>query len=163
MKKFLEVLTKIEGMIAGVFIALLSIFVILDVFSREVLNQGLPWAQKSAVYLMIWAGFLGASLIAQKAGHLRPEIADKLWGEKRAHHFVRVQNILMIIFCIFFFKASASYVVESYEFGDKSVVLRVGLWILQLVIPYTFLSMGIRSLYYLINPAEQLKHKKEFS
>jgi len=163
MKKTLEILTKIESAVAGLFIAVLSGFVILDVFSREVMNTGFPWAQKSAVYLMIWAGFLGASLVAQKAGHLRPEIADKLWGEKRAHLFVRVQNICIIIFCLFFFKASFSYVLESYEFGDKSVVLRVGLWILQLVIPYSFLSIGFRSLYYLVNPSEQLKHKREFS
>ena len=163
MKSFLNILTKVESFIAGFFIALLSGFVIFDVLSREIFNVGHPWAQKSAVYLMIWAGFLGAALVAQKASHLRPEIADKIWGEKRLAILVRVQNIVIILFCAFFMIASISYVMESYEFGDKSVVLRISLWILQLVIPYTFFSIALRSFYYLINPAEQLKHKREFN
>lgn len=162
MKTFLDKLTKIESFIAGVFIALLSAFVIFDVLSRELFNIGHPWAQKSAVYLMIWAGFLGAALVAQKASHLRPEIGDKLWGEKRKIIFVRIQNLFIILFCTVFLHASFSYVLESYEFGDKSVVLRISLWILQLVIPYTFLSILLRSFYFFVFPEKQLEHKREF-
>ena len=142
MKKFLDILTKIEAGFAGVLIALLSLFVICDVIAREVFNKGFPWAQKSAVVFMIWAGFIGASLVAQKAGHLRPEIADKLWGEKNINLFVRIQNLTVLIFALFFLKASAEYVHESFGFGDESVTLHIKLWILQLVIPYTFLSIS---------------------
>lgn len=163
MRKFLSILTKVESFIAGLFIAMLSGFVIFDVLSREIFSIGHPWAQKSAVYLMIWAGFLGAALVAQKASHLRPEIGDKIWGEKHLTLFIRVQNVFIILFCLFFFKASFDYVLESFEFGDKSVVLRISLWILQLVIPYSFLSIALRSVYFLINPSEQLKFKREFS
>ena len=163
MKKFLDILTKIEAGFAGVLIALLSLFVICDVIAREVFNKGFPWAQKSAVVFMIWAGFIGASLVAQKAGHLRPEIADKLWGEKNINLFVRIQNLTVLIFALFFLKASAEYVHESFGFGDESVTLHIKLWILQLVIPYTFLSISLRCLFYIVNPQEQLKHKREFS
>jgi C4-dicarboxylate transporter, DctQ subunit len=163
MKNFILWLGKIERFLASSFMALMTMLVIFDVFTREVLNQGLPWAQKSAVYLMIWGGFLGAIMISEKAAHLRPEVGDKLWGEKRPWSFVRIQNFVTILFSLFFFYASVKYVGESIEFGDKSVVLHVPLWILQLVIPYTFLSMTLRNIYFLLNPDEQLKLKKEYA
>jgi TRAP-type C4-dicarboxylate transport system permease small subunit len=157
---FIKVLGSIERLMATIFMGVMTLLVIFDVFSREVMNQGIPWAQKSAVYLMIWGGFLGAISISEKASHLRPEIADKLWGKKQ-WLFVRFQNIVTIIFCVIFVIASVNYVGESFEFGDKSVVLKVPLWILQLIIPYTFASMALRNIYFLFNPAKQLEIKKE--
>lgn len=157
---FIKVLGSIERFMATLFIGAMTLLVIFDVFSREVLNQGIPWAQKSAVYLMIWGGFLGAVMISEKAGHLRPEVADPIWGKKQ-WLFVRVQNFITILFCSFFLYASYKYVGESIQFGDKSVVLKVPLWTLQLIIPYTFTSMGIRNIYFLFNPARQLEIKKE--
>ncbi len=157
---FIKVLGSIERMIATIFMGAMTLLVIFDVFSREILNQGIPWAQKSAVYLMIWGGFLGAVMISEKAGHLRPEVADALWGKKQ-WLFIKVQNIITILFCLFFLYASYMYVSESIKFGDKSVVLKVPIWTLQLIIPYTFASMAVRNIYFLFNPAKQLEIKKE--
>jgi TRAP-type C4-dicarboxylate transport system permease small subunit len=163
MIQFIKVLGKFERLMATAFMGIMTLLVIFDVFTREVFNTGLPWAQKSAVYLMIWGALLGAVMVSEKAAHLRPEIADKLWGEKGKVLFVRVQNLFIIIFCLIFIYASFLYVSESYSFGDKNVILQVPLWILQLIIPYTFISMSIRSLYFLFNPHEQLAIKREFS
>jgi C4-dicarboxylate transporter DctQ subunit len=161
MISFIKLLGSFERLLATIFMGAMTILVIFDVASREIFNIGLPWAQKTAVYLMIWGGFLGAVMISEKAAHLRPEIADKLWGEKRAWLFVRFQNFITVIFCLLFLYASVGYVKESISFGDSSVVLGVKLWILQIIIPYTFLSMAVRNIYFLFNPARQLEIKKE--
>jgi C4-dicarboxylate transporter DctQ subunit len=162
MKKFLNVLSKIEGWMAIICAGSMTFLVILDVIARELFNSGFPWAQKGAVFLMIWAGYLGAIIVSSKAAHLRPEIGDKVWGEKKQELFVRVQNLVTLAFCSIFTYGAIRYVIESREFGDKSVVTGISLWILQLVIPYTFASMAIRNLYYLVNPKEQLSLEKGF-
>ncbi len=162
MQKLINILSRFEKIIASISMALMTILVICDVISREVFNTGIPWAQKSAVYLMIWGGFVGAILVAEKASHLRPEVGDKLWGEKGKLIFVRIQNFVMFLFCAMFVYYAYSYVKESFSFGDKSVVLQVPLWTLQIIIPYTFFSMGLRNVFFFFNPNEQLKLKKEF-
>ncbi len=153
--KFFEILTKIENIIASIFIFLLTVLVIFDVGSREIAQKGIPWAQKSAVYLMIWAGFLGAVLVTHKVEHLRPEVADKLWKGKNKILAMRVQNFLVLIFCVVMTKASVAYVLESKEFGDENIILNTPTWILQLVIPYCFLSMSLRYLYFTFSPKEK--------
>ena len=79
MKSFIDGLDRVQRILAGICIALLSVLISLDIFGRELFSHGFHWAQKTSVYLMIWAGFLGSSLTNNKGAHLRPEIADKLW------------------------------------------------------------------------------------
>ena len=161
MNSLLEKLGKFEVFVSVVAIFLMSVFVIGDVVLREVFNTGMPWMNKSAVYLMSWAGYLGVVAVASKAGHLRPQFADKLWG-RNPLLFVRVQNGVMLLFNIFMIYASVSYIMDSYEFGDVNIVLKIKLWIIQLIIPYCFFSIGLRNLYFLFNPAVQLTFKREF-
>lgn len=160
MNKFFDILTKIEKGVAGSGIILLTIFIIVDVLSRELFRIGFPWAQKSSVYLMIWAGFLGAALTSEKAAHLRPEIADKLWS-KKIHLFVRIQNFLIMCFSFMMAFYAVTYVKETHEFGDMNVIINIKMWVLQLILPYTFLSMGLRHLRFIIDPALALKRKEE--
>jgi TRAP-type C4-dicarboxylate transport system permease small subunit len=153
--KFFDFLTKVENGIASLFIFLLTVLVIFDVGSREIAQTGIPWAQKSAVYLMIWAGFLGAVLVTHKVEHLRPEVADKLWKGKSRIWSMRVQNFCVFIFCALMTRAGVHYVLESKEFGDENIILNMPMWILQLVIPYCFLSMSLRYLYFTFLPKEK--------
>jgi C4-dicarboxylate transporter DctQ subunit len=150
--KFLIRLYQIERVFAGVIVAILTTLVIFDVFSREFFKLGLPWAQKTAVYLMIWAGFIGAILMNHKGEHLRPEMGDKIWKGSMKVVVYRFQQLVVLIYCLASAYFSYLYVVETKEMGDQNVVLEVSMWILQVIMPYAFFSMALRSLYYFIFP-----------
>jgi TRAP-type C4-dicarboxylate transport system permease small subunit len=152
MNKVLSILTKIETILASIFVLFLTIFVIVDVGAREIFSSGIPWTQKSAVYLMIWTGFLGAVLVTQKAEHLRPEIADKIWKGKGAKFYLHVQNLIILIFCVLMAYNSFLYVAESREFADRNIILDIPMWWLQMIIPYAFISMSLRYLYFTFCP-----------
>lgn len=155
MDKFLDYLTKIERTVASLLMVVLTSFVVIDVVAREIFKTGIPWAQKGAVYMMIWAGFLGAILITQKVEHLRPEVADKLWKGKSKGFYLRAHNLMVLIFTAAMTYYSYLYVLESREFGDRNVIIDMPMWALQAIIPYTFLSMSIRYLYFIFFPREK--------
>ena len=152
MAKFLDYLTRVEKICAAFFIVLLTSLVIMDVGAREIFKTGMPWAQKAAVNLMIWAGFLGACLMTQKGDHLRPEVGDKIWKGKMSVVAEKTRNALVAIFCFTLAYNGYLYVAESREFAELHVVLNVPLWILQLVIPWTFFSMGLRYTWFTYKP-----------
>jgi TRAP-type C4-dicarboxylate transport system permease small subunit len=154
-QKFLEILTKIEKSLASVLVFVLTIFVVLDVGSRELYKTGIPWAQKGAVYMMIWVGFLGAIIVTHKVEHLRPEIADKLWQGKSKMFYLRAHNFLVFCFSSAMAYYSILYVLESKEFGDRNIIIDLPMWALQSVIPYAFLSMSLRYLYFIFSPKEK--------
>ena len=162
MKAFIDGMDKIQRILAGGCIALLSILISLDIFGRELFSHGFHWAQKTSVYLMIWAGFLGSSLTNNKGAHLRPEIADKLWPESMKGMFHRIRHFTSAVFCFGATYFSMLYVIESREFGDSNPMLGgFPLWIVQLVIPVTFILMGITSLIFSINEKIAPNQKRE--
>ncbi len=155
MNRLLEILTKLESFLASILVLILTAFVILDVGARELFRTGIPWAQKGAVYMMIWAGFLGAILVAQKAEHLRPEVADKLWTGKLRPLYLRLHNLVVFAFTGAMTYYSWTYVLESREFADRNVIIDMPMWVLQAIIPYTFFSMSLRYLYFIFFPREK--------
>lgn len=155
MDKFFELLTKFERVLASSLIFFLTVMVVIDVGARELFKTGVPWAQKGAVYMMIWAGFLGAVLITQKVEHLRPEIADKIWKGKARGIYLRFHNLLVFLFTASMTYYSYLYVSESREFGDMNVIINTPMWVLQMIIPYTFFSMSLRYLYFIFSPREK--------
>jgi TRAP-type C4-dicarboxylate transport system permease small subunit len=155
MAKILEGLTSLEKMIASILIFLLTTLVVIDVGAREIFRTGLPWAQKGAVYMMIWAGFIGAIIVCHKVEHLRPEVADKFWKGKARSFYLRSHNLLVFAFTATMTFYSCKYVLESREFGDRNIIIDMPMWFLQAVIPYSFFSMSLRYFYFIIFPKEK--------
>lgn len=151
MKILINQLQNFTRYLSAFCIFFLSVFIIMDIFGREIFSAGLPWAQKLSVYLMIWAGFLGSAQTNLKGAHLRPEIADKLWPEAKKSLFHRLRHLFTSIFNFGAMYYSIEYVLESKEFGDTSPILGdFPLWIVQMVIPLSFLLMGLSSLIFSI-------------
>ena len=155
MGKFLDHLSSLERLGASVLIFFLTAFVVIDVGAREIFQTGIPWAQKGAVYMMIWAGFLGAILVTHKIEHLRPEVADKLWKGRGKIFYLRIQNLVVFLFTSLMAWYSFQYVAESREFGDRNVILDMPMWALQTIIPYTFISMSLRYSYLVLFPRDK--------
>jgi len=101
---------------------------------------------------MIWAGFLGSSMTTHKGLHLRPEIADKLWPLKYHGVFNTARHLLTAAFCFGATWYGYLYVFESFELADINPILNLKLWVVQIIIPLTFLSSGVRALVYALMP-----------
>lgn len=63
-------LDRLTGLVVIVLISLMLIDVSLGIFFRYVLGNALPWTEELARYLMVWAGFLAASLALKEGAHV---------------------------------------------------------------------------------------------
>jgi TRAP-type C4-dicarboxylate transport system permease small subunit len=156
----LDCLNSVESILASLAMGTLTLMVLIDVLMRELFNLGFPALVKTAVVLMSYAGFLGVILVAHKAAHLRPKMADKLWHQF-PHVFVIIQNLVMLGFNLLMLYASVTYVNETRGFGDMHVVLKIPMWIIQLIIPYSFLSMSLRNIFFIVYPDIQLLRQSQ--
>lgn len=152
-RRIINALTVIEMLVGGISFFILTALMALDVAAREITNEGFEWAQKASIILMIWGGVLGASLTSAKGGHLRPEIADKLWPEKYKHILKFIEHLLVTIFCAFMFYLSFQQVTHMYSQGDIHPVLDgLPIWVAQSIFPFVFVSMGLRHFIFTIAP-----------
>jgi len=152
-KKILDGISFAEKLLGGTAFAVLTILMALDVFSRELGTGGVAWAQKGAIILMIWGGIIGASLTSAKGGHLRPEIADKLWPESMKPFLKVIEHLIVTAFCVLMFYLSLKNVDTNRGMGDIHPVLDgLPIWTIMTIFTYVFASMAFRHFIFAIMP-----------
>lgn len=70
MKAVIDIIRKINDTLVMLVLALLSAFVIIQVFCRYFLSAPLTWSEELARYLQIWMVMLGSAVMMRKGGHL---------------------------------------------------------------------------------------------
>jgi TRAP-type C4-dicarboxylate transport system permease small subunit len=114
---------------------------------------GIIWAQKLALYFMLWGGLFGTVCASAKGAHLRPEIADKLLPKAIMPYVKIIEQLVISGFFLFLSYLSFLYIGESIEQDEVNPVTEIHLWKVQLIFPYIFSSMGLRHLLYGIFPS----------
>jgi len=152
---FLHKLRLIEAIMATVAYAAVACILMVDVIGREVFQTSFLGAQQLAVYGAILAGFLGLTLATSDSSHLRPGFLDFVFHK----HHILIQRIGDGVSALFYLGASLvalQFVLLSMDAQDRAPVLYFVVWPLQIIIPFAFLSAGIKHAAYAWQPT--LKH-----
>lgn len=115
-----------------------------DVVSREVAGTGLHWARQAGVYANLFVVMFGIGIASAHGAHLRPRFADHWLPARWEPGLIRVKEGFMAVFCLGFAALAALVVMDSYAFGERSVVLRIAIWPFQAIIPLVFLIAAFR-------------------
>jgi TRAP-type C4-dicarboxylate transport system permease small subunit len=73
----------------------------------------------------------------------------------------RLSDAVTAIFCFFLAYQGWVYVSVSFEMGDREVILGIPMWLIQAVIPYALVSMGVRHVLFTIDPTLRPKQINE--
>ena len=121
-----EILTRVGGaeraLSFAAFMVLIAV-VFADVVSREVTGTGLHWARQAGVYANLFVVMFGIGIASAHGAHLRPRFADHWLPSGWEPALIRIQEGLMALFCLGFAAVAAAVVMDSYAFGERSVVL----------------------------------------
>ena len=105
LKACLEELDRIVAALERGFIAIalliMSILYFLMYFSREVVDLDIPsdGMAKWSVTLMVWVGFLGASLATRRRSHLAVDATDRILSPRAARLVKRFTSMAAAVFC----------------------------------------------------------------
>lgn len=99
MKLIINVIRKLNDTLVMIVLALLSIFVIVQVFCRYFLSAPLTWSEELARYLQIWMVMLGSATMMRKGGHLAIDIVTASMPPK----VKRVTDVIVYLATIIFF------------------------------------------------------------
>ena len=144
-KSFEKILGKLESFLI---ISLFSLMIVLSfgqMISRNIFNQALIWGDTLLRQLVLWTGFLGASLAVQKNKHISIDIFLNFLPSKLKRIIFIFTRFATSIICSFLAWASWSFV--SLEKESQSILfLDLPTWIFLLILPYSFIVMSFRFL-----------------
>jgi len=149
MKGLVRTLRLIEAIVATAAYAAVAGLLMADVIGRELVRSSIFGGQQLAVYGAIIAGFLGLTLATSDNAHLRPEFMDFVF-RRHERNMVRVGDLISALFFFLSAYVAWTFVAISWEAGDRAPVLYFVVWPLQLIIPYAFVSAGLKHLVFAI-------------
>lgn len=155
-----HLLMRLDRLLAGIEKFLLSIMLMtmlflsfIQVILRDFFNTGFGWSDVLVRYLVLWIGFLGASLATKDDRHLRIDTLNKVIPKK----FVPVVELLVsfgsIVVCSFLTVAAYNYLLFSQEAGKMVFSGALPEWYLLVILPVGFALITFR---YLIKIIEML-------
>ena len=97
--------------------------VIIQVISRKVLNNSLPWCNEVARYSFLWVVFVGAAVMLGEEGHIAIDIALTSTPKKIKNILLLLNNICITIFLGLLTVMGVKLVISTH--GSLSSALRL--------------------------------------
>ena len=129
---------------SAVVLLLTSVLVIglWQVLARNVLARGLFWADELLQHLVLWLGFLGASLATREQRHLRIDLLTRLFPAWQPCLAVLVHGAACLV-CLVLAAAAWGFLRMEGLAGTR-LTFGVPAWVAQSIIPIGFAMMALR-------------------
>ncbi|GAB4371076.1 MAG: C4-dicarboxylate TRAP transporter small permease protein DctQ [Calditrichia bacterium] len=138
-------LALIENVLLITLLAVMVLMAFFQVILRNVFSEGILWGDIFLRHLVLWVGFVGASLATRESKHINIDVLSRL-ASKGKLPFVRM-IIDLISAAVCFVLARAGYKFLMYEIEARTTLFKnVPAWLFQLIIPVGFALIGFRFL-----------------
>ncbi|MBI1908883.1 MAG: TRAP transporter small permease [Deltaproteobacteria bacterium] len=149
-------LARVEQVVLSVALLTMIVFAFLQVILRNFFNTGLLWSDVFVRHLVLWVGFLGASLATKERNHIRVDLLSRYVPLRLHRPFFILLDLFAGVVCTLLFLAAFDFLRGEMENGGR-LFLKVPAWVMQLIIPLVFLMAGLR---FFINLLLDLFEKK---
>ncbi len=150
MKKLVNAYNSLEAHILVVSLAFTTLLIFVQVCMRYIFNNSLSWSEELARYIFIWQIWLGTSVAMKEREHINLDmLSNKLQGKAKLV-LALLANVLMLLFCAFLAKYGWDLVHSMMTRGNKSVALRIPMWIIYSSLPFSQLVVMLRVLGHVI-------------
>lgn len=78
------------------------------------LPNGLIFSQKMALCMLLWVGFIGASMATREGNHIVFEVADRIWPAKIRGLIRHIAAGVAVVFCLALAGLAVAYVSHHY-------------------------------------------------
>lgn len=137
-------LYKIEGVTLLISFMIMLLLGSLQVILRNVFNSGIDWADPFVRTLVLWVGFIGASLATRQSRHINIEVFSQLFtGEISSRIRVFLVNIFSLLLALFLLIASIFYLIAEYD-NHMNAFLFIPTWVVFLIVPISTSAMVLR-------------------
>jgi TRAP-type C4-dicarboxylate transport system permease small subunit len=138
-------LNKAEGALLVLMLSVMILLSFLQVILRNLLGEGIVWADVLLRHLVLWVGFLGASLAVSHQRHIGIDALTRVLSGRWQLAVRVVTNLFAAGACFLLFDASRAFL--NYEIEDGRILfLGIPEWYSELIIPVGFALLMVHFL-----------------
>jgi TRAP-type C4-dicarboxylate transport system permease small subunit len=160
----LNILKKLERhfeeVICAICLGLMASCIMLQVLLRILFDDAVPWAEEVAVYSMVFAVYLGASLGVRERAHIRVLVFVNLLPEQLKKVILIIADLVWFAFIVLMIVQSVTYMELLFETTFISPGLGVEQRWFQLVVPLSLVMVSLRLIQQYCCPPKDVKDEE---
>lgn len=140
-----ETIGRLEKALMVLFLGLMIVMAFAQIVLRNFTGIGLPWSESLVRYLVLWVGFIGASLAAREGRHITIEVIKLRPTVSGRRYLVAISQFCAVLVCAVMTWAAVKFVRDDAQIATRTF-LDLPTWVLETIIPVTFAIMSLRFL-----------------
>jgi TRAP-type C4-dicarboxylate transport system permease small subunit len=164
MKKILQsVDSGLAYVETGLIILILGSMVLLSflqVLMRNFFDTGILWGDIFLRHLVLWVGFIGASLATREEKHINIDLLTRLIPKKIVPFAKIVIDVTSVIICLVLVKAGWEFVSMEIE-ANTTLFQNVPSWYFEIIIPVGFALIALRFVFKIIEQIISMSSKRK--
>jgi C4-dicarboxylate transporter, DctQ subunit len=140
-----EAVGRLEKALMVLFVGVMIVTAFAQIVLRNFTGIGLPWSESLVRYLVLWVGFIGASLAAREGRHITIEVIKLRPSASGRRHLAAFSQLCAVLVCAVMTWAAVKFVRDDAQIGTRAF-LDLPTWVLETIIPATFAIMSLRFL-----------------
>lgn len=140
-----NILGRIEEVMLSVALLGMIFMAFLQVILRNFFSTSIVWSDLLVRHLVVWIGFMGASLATKQRHHIRLDLLTRVIPLSLKRPVAIFVDLFAAFVSIYLAKAGFDFVLQEKAAG-AILFLNVPTWVVQAIIPLCFLFIGFRFL-----------------
>jgi C4-dicarboxylate transporter, DctQ subunit len=141
-KKIEDLLIKFELIILIIMLGTMVLLAFLQVVLRNIFSTGFLWADTFLRYLVVWVGFLGASIAAKEEKHINIDALSRFLKPTLQNIASIITNGVAAVVCYYMFTASIQFIQIGIPEGT-TLFNNISIIYFIIIIPAGFLLMAL--------------------
>jgi C4-dicarboxylate transporter DctQ subunit len=142
LRKIDSALSAVEGVILTVFLVAILLLSFTQVILREGFSSGIIWGDVLARHLVLWIGFLGASIAVSENRHINVEAIKRFLPAAVERYGAVLTDLFAAVVCGYLTSAAVSFLKSEIE-SDTVLFGPVKAWHGELIIPVGFALLSL--------------------
>lgn len=138
-----EYLAQAEKAMVAFLLSMMILLAFLQIVLRNFFATGISWGDGVVRYLVLWVGFIGATLAVKEGKHINMEVFSR-WVFGRGRIYLNgISHLCSTFICGLLTFAAIKFVHFEAQMGNTTF-LGLPVWLPEMIIPTTFGLMAFR-------------------
>ncbi len=134
---------RVEQTLIVTFLSSMILIAFLQIVLRNFFTTGLDWGDSLLRNLVLWIGFLGATLATREGKHINIDVVSR-WLPSLGRNIVTLSTHLFSFFiCCGLTYAALKFIKNEAQMGNRTF-LNLPAWVPEMILPMTFGLMSFR-------------------
>jgi TRAP-type C4-dicarboxylate transport system permease small subunit len=138
-----EIIGRVEETLVVTFLGFMIFIALLQIVLRNVFFTGLDWGDSLLRNLVLWIGFIGATLATKEGKHINIDLVSRWLPPIGKNVVTLITHLFSFLVCCALTYATLKFIRNEVQMGQK-LFLNIPAWIPEMILPITFGLMAFR-------------------